>query len=390
MIKKAGVDAVCIGEGEGAILDLADKMGKGRSINRIKNLWIKKGKKVIKNPVRPLVEDLDALPFLDREIMYESSPEMRAYKSKSFMAGRGCPFQCTYCFNHQYNRLYRKKGQICRERSVDNLIAEILAVKKKYPFEFATIPDDTFLLRGKEWLGEFAKKMSKTKIKFWCTVRANLVDEEVIRLLKKAGCHAVWFGVECGNEKVRNNILKRHMTDEQILETSRLLRKYKIIFTRQNLIALPVEKPLAVDLETLDLNIKCQPNFAWSSILYPYPKTDINDYAIKNHFFKKRSWDKMAKTNKIKSELTFVDANEKRKSERLHKLFGIIVEFPFLRRWVNTLISLPLDRLYQFIFFAWYGYCMRIRMESWQKTPTDLWRLIRSLFSYLKEINKQT
>lgn len=389
MIQKAGVDAVCLGEGEGAILDLAERMGKGRSIDKIKNLWIKKGRKIIKNPLRSLIEDLDRLPFLDREIMYENSPEIREYKSKSFMSGRGCPYQCTYCFNHQYNRLYQSKGQIVRFRSVDNFIAEILGVKKKYPFEFAMIMDDTFLLKSKAWLKEFAQKMKKTKIKFWCSIRANLVDEEVIHLLKKAGCYAVWFGLECGNERIRNGLLKRFMSDEQILRTSRLLKKYKIVFTSQNLIALPVEHPLEVDLQTLDLNIKCQPDFAWSSILYPYPGTDIGNYAMRKGFFSKKNWDKVAVTNKIGSELTFPDSSEKRKSERLHKLFGIIAEFPFLRRFIDILISLPLDKLYQFIFFAWYGYCMRIRMESWKKTPKDFLRLVKALIGYLKNINKE-
>lgn len=390
MINKSGVDAVCIGEGEGAIIDLLERLKKGKSIDKIKNLWVKKGNKIIKNPPRPLIGNLDSLPFPDREILYESSPEIKEYKSKVFFSGRGCPYQCTYCFNHKYNEIYKNKGKIIRFRSVDNFIAEILEVKRKYPFQFAMIEDDTFLLKPKEWLEDFAVKMKKTKIRFWCNVRANLINKEVVRLLKKAGCYAVWFGIECGNEKIRNELLKRLMTNEQIFKTCKLLKKYSIIFTSQNLIALPIKHPLKIDLQTLDLNIKCHPNFAWSSILYPYPGTSIGNYAIKNGYFKKKNWDQITVTNKMTSELVFPDPKEKKKTERLHKIFGIVVEFPFLRRFVDVLISLPLDRFYQFIFFSWYGYCMRIRMESWKKTPSDFLRLTKSLFNYLRNINKQS
>lgn len=390
MIKKPGVDAICIGEGEGAIVDLAEKLDQKKPVERIKNLWIKRGNKIIKNPLRPLIENLDSLPFPDREILYEASPELKGYKSKLFFSGRGCPYQCTYCFNHSYNALYKNKGRVVRFRSVDNFIAEILAVKNKYPLEFAMIEDDTFLLKPKEWLEEFARKMRKTKVRFWCNLRADLINESVVKLLKKAGCHAIWFGLECGDEKVRQKILKRFMTNKQIIEACQLLKKHKITFSSQNLIALPVAHPLKTDLQTLDLNILCQPNFAWSSILYPYPRTAIGDYAVKNKYFFKKNWDNVAMTNKTISELTFNNLQEKKQVERLHKLFGLVVEFPFLRKFVSVLIRLPLDKLYLFIFFAWYGYCLRIKMEGWKKSPQELLSLFSALLDYLKNINRQT
>lgn len=91
-IYKNGVDAVCLGEGEGAILELVENLAKKKSINKIRNLWIKDGNQIIKNPIRPLVENLDILPFPDREIIYNSSPEFKKYKSKFFFSGRGCPY----------------------------------------------------------------------------------------------------------------------------------------------------------------------------------------------------------------------------------------------------------------------------------------------------------
>lgn len=389
MIHKEGVDSVCLGEGEGAMLELLKNLEKKKSINCIKNLWIKKGNKIFKNPLGPLIENLDNLPFPDREIIYECSPEFKNYPSRFFFSARGCPYQCTYCFNHKYNEIYQKNGTIVRFRSVDNFIAEILTVKEKYPFKFAFIDDDTFLLKPQKWLEEFAIKMKKTKILFSCNVRVNLINEKIVKLLKKAGCYSAWFGIECGNEEVRNNLLKRNITQEQIIRTCKLFKKYSIKYATQNLIALPVNNPLKIDLETLDLNIKCRPNFAWSSILYPYPGTQIYDFATKNGYFKKRGWDEIAVTNKVVSELTFINPFEKKKVERLHKIFGIVVEFPFLRPFVNFLISLPLDMPYKIIFFCWYGYCRVFRLESWGKNPYSLFLLTRALLNYVKNINNR-
>jgi len=103
MISRDGVDSVCIGEGEYALLELADKLKHKEEINDIRNMWIKRDKRIFKNTLRDLIADFDKLPFADREIMYEGNPGMRHYKTKLFFSGRGCPYGCSYCFNHRYN-----------------------------------------------------------------------------------------------------------------------------------------------------------------------------------------------------------------------------------------------------------------------------------------------
>ena len=102
MIEKEGVDAVCIGEGEYAMLELMNRLEQGKPADDIQNFWIKSNGTTKKNMVRPLIEDLDELPFLDRELMYEGDKDLKLSRNKGFFAGRGCPYRCTYCFNHTH------------------------------------------------------------------------------------------------------------------------------------------------------------------------------------------------------------------------------------------------------------------------------------------------
>ncbi len=96
--------------------------------------------------MRPYVEDLDSLPFPDRALVYERDPIAARGKIKHFLTGRGCPYNCTYCFNHALSEIYRGKGQRFRQRSVDNVIEEVRWVRDHYPLEFVVFVDDTFVL----------------------------------------------------------------------------------------------------------------------------------------------------------------------------------------------------------------------------------------------------
>lgn len=388
MIEKEGVDAVCIGEGEYAVLEIIYGLEEREYIDNIQNFWIKINGEIIKNPVRPLIENLDELPFPDREFMYENDNNLRNHKNKMFFAGRGCPYRCTYCFNHQYNLIYRDKGEILRRRSVDNLIEEIVKVKEKYPLEFVHFGDDIFYLDDIQWLKEFSEKyQSKVGLPFMCHFRANLVEENIISLLKKAGCYSGWIGVECGDEEVSNVILKRGLSNSKIIRACQILKKYGIKYGTQNMLGYPVENSLEVDLKTLDLNFKCQPDFSWSSILFPYPKTDIWNYSLEKGYFN-GNFDHAPETNKSVSVLNFHNMKEKKAIERLHKLFGIIVEFKLLRPLVGLLIRLPLTKLYFLLFYLWYGYCLRFRLEKTRKRPSDLLALIKTFFLYLTNLDR--
>ncbi|HRV82723.1 MAG TPA: cobalamin-dependent protein, partial [Planctomycetota bacterium] len=162
-VKDPDIDAVCVGEGEGAIVDLLNALEKGEDWRTIENLvWCEDGETLHKNPLRPLVRDLDALGFPDRSVIYEANDIYRDSPRKVIVSQRGCPMMCTFCFHHAWKeKVYKaKNSEYVRKRSVDHVIAEALDIKSKYPLDFVHFVDDIFNISGK-WLTEFCERWPK-------------------------------------------------------------------------------------------------------------------------------------------------------------------------------------------------------------------------------------
>ena len=389
MIEKDKVDAVCRGEGEIYFLELIEKIEKKQDHYDIKNFWFKKEDgSIVKNPLGRLVDKLDETPQPDRSLMYEADKALRARGTKLFMATRGCPYQCTYCFNHAYNALTKGKGDMIRSRSVDSMISEIKEVKDKYFMDRVNIDDDIFLLKPKGWLEEFAEKYPKViGLPLFVNVRPETVTEHTGALLKKMNCTHVAMGIECGNNEVARKVLKRNTTNQRIVESVKILKKNNVKVMTQNLIGLPVEDPTSVDYDTLDFNIKLRPYFAWSSILYPYPGTEIGTLAKRIGYFD-GDFEKTSISNKTGSNLKFTNKMEKRKIDNFHKLFSIIVQFPFLRPYTNFLISLPLQYVYTWIYFAFYGYKYLVQ-SSFKGILLTFGHYLKFYLKYVSRIEKK-
>jgi radical SAM superfamily enzyme YgiQ (UPF0313 family) len=390
MIEKPSVDAICRGEGDIYFLRLIERIEEGKDFYNTPNFWFKRPDgHIVRNEMGLLAENLDQLPFPDRRLIYDADPALRSRGVKMFMSMRGCPYQCAYCFNHVYNDMTEGKGRILRYRSVDSLIAEIKDVKEHYFLDRVFIDDDTFLLKPKGWLEEFAEKYPKEiGVPISCNVRANLVSERIGNLLKQMGCRNAYMGVECANNEIATQVLKRNISNEQIVKACEILHKHNIKILTQNLIGLPVDNPLEVDMETLDFNIKLKPDFGWSSLLYPYPGTELGRLAVHNGMFDS-DFDKIHVSNKTDSALDFGDLKLKRKIVNLHKLFGIIVQFPFLRPLTSFLISLPLTRFYTWVFFAFYGY-KRLRESSMRGIIKTIRHHISFYFKYVTQLEEHT
>ncbi|MBU0530805.1 MAG: B12-binding domain-containing radical SAM protein [Nanoarchaeota archaeon] len=386
MIKNKGVDVICIGEAEEAFEDVLSNLEKGKSITKIKNLWVKdKRGKITNNPVRPLNKNLDSIPFPDRDLIYNYDKSLAEDGEKRIISGRGCPFRCTYCFNKQMGEIYGSSWGMVRKRSVDNIIEEILEIKKKYPLEFVKFSDDTFIMCSIEWIKELAEKFpKKIGVPFFCNVRANLVSSEVVGYLKKAGCMSVFLAIEAANDEVRNGIMKRNMSKKQINETCRLLRDAGIKYGFYNILGLPVENQLEIDMETLRYNIALRPAMAWSSLLVPYPRTELGEYCVRHGYFD-GDYDKIRANNKIESCLKFKSKKEKRMVENLQKLFGITVEFPFLMPLTKQLIKIPPNKLFMYILMGWYGYALKVRMSSVKITPSRLVKWVSVLRKHTRD-----
>ena len=389
MINKNYVDAICRGEGETYFLEIVKKLEKGEDFYDTKNFWFKKKDgSIVKNGMGTLVESLDAAPPPDRSLMYQADNALRARGTKLFMATRGCPYQCTYCFNHAYNALTKGTGEMIRSRSVDSIINEIKEVQKDYFMDRVNIDDDIFLLKPKGWLEEFAEKYPKEiGLPLYCNIRPELVNEKTGYLLKKIGCQRAAMGIECGNNEVARKVLKRNTTNDKIVDAVRILKKNDVKVKLQNIIGLPIANPLKVDYETLDFNIMLKPHVAGCSILYPYPGTEVSHLAKEMGLFDGKH-EKVQISNKTSSNMQFGSKLEQRRINNFHKLFSIIVEFPFLRPYTNFLIKLPLSGLYTWLYFAFYGY-KYIVQSSIKGIAKNIIHYLIFYFKYVSRVEKK-
>jgi len=240
-IKYSGI--VMVGEGEEAIIDLVKAIEKKKPLDKIKNLWIRKKEKsgidkIIKNPVRNLLDNIDSLPFPDYEIESHYILEkgrIRQFDERDlagaifFLTGRGCPYRCDYCSNSLFNRLYEgKRKKIIRWHSPEYIIECILYLKKKFnSLKYFDIRDDTFSFRTLEDIKKFCSLYKeKVRMRFKCLADPKTVTEEKIKLLVDAGCTDIIVGIQ-GGERTNAEVYHRMQTDEDILRTARIINKYK-------------------------------------------------------------------------------------------------------------------------------------------------------------------
>jgi len=133
------LNAICIGEGEYPMLELAQALEEGKGPTRILNLWIRHNVRLIQNPTRPFIQDLDSLPFVDRELGdHQKVIDNWGLSQIRIMAGRGCPFNCTFYSNHRIRKL--QSGRYVRFRSVDHIIREIKMLQKNIASAKSSLP----------------------------------------------------------------------------------------------------------------------------------------------------------------------------------------------------------------------------------------------------------
>lgn len=360
MIEEEGVDGICIGEGEGAMVDLANALADGGLRPDIPNWHFKLNGEIVRNPVRPAIADLDALPLPDRDLVYTRDELARRNKIKHFITSRGCPYNCTYCFNHALFDIYGSKAKRFRQRSVDNVISEVQEVRARYPLEFVVFVDDTFVI-SRAWLEEFAQKFPKeVGLPFFCNTRANLVTREQAELLKAAGCFSVSMGVEAGNDRVRNELLKRGMSREHIVNAAHLFHEVGLHFTTTNIIGLPTTS-IEDDLETLDLNIECRPDYAHVFIFQPYPRTQLGEFARERDLMI-GTFDDIGELAWDTSVLNF-PPDHLRQLQNLQRFFALVVNWPWLRPYVRRIIKWRPNRLFWLINKLWKGYVIKKRIH---------------------------
>ncbi len=368
VVMHEALDVVCRGEGDEAVAELMDAVEAGeRNFGGIENLAFKKDGEFHAEPLRPLA-DLDELPFPDREISYEYS-FIRDDPNTHFLAGRGCPYSCSFCFNRKYRELCRGLGPAVRMRSPDNLVEEIEHVNRRWGIRTVYFQDDTFIF-NREWLFSFLERYSsKLGLPFYCTVRADLVSPEVARALKAAGCYRVSFGLESGVERIRRELLNKDITDEDVRETARILRDAGLQFQTTNMMGLPGET-LEDAVETLRLNIETGADVAWTSLYQPYPGTELGEYALREGYVDRLPDDERIADAHTGSLLRQPDIE---KIERLQKFAYVAVKFTKSLPLILSLINRDHPSVYYYVHRVSYllFYFKRLTKMSWKRVARE-------------------
>ncbi len=275
VLEDKNIDMVCVGEGESALLEICDKLGKGKPLNDIEKIWRK-----------PLISNLDDLPFPDREVYDYSRLNLEKQGIGTFMFSRGCPYQCSFCCEATLRKLYQSNQKYFRFRSPQSAIEELKHVIKKYPFIKFIRFDDDLLFARKDWVREFIELYrQEIALPFSADMRINLVDEELLTLLKQGGIHLLRFGVESGNDFILKQVLNKNITVEQIKNVFALCQKKGIKTQAYNMVGAPYESAKEI-LQTIKLNAQIKPDISVVSIFYPYKGTKLYNVCLEKGFLK--------------------------------------------------------------------------------------------------------
>jgi len=342
-----GIDAICRGEGEFALVELLDAIDRDEPFTGIANLWLKKDGVVFKNDLRPLAEPLDNIPLIDWSC-YRGTVVQRSAPIAFLI--RGCPYDCSYCFNEATRDLFKGRGSYVRWFSVGRSIQEIQRALDFFDPSPVLFTSDTFGVNI-PWMEElFARYQQITPLPFVLLLRPELAKKEVIDVIKKYRCHSVAIGVESGSERVRREALNRHYSNELLLEVARNLHAAGIPFRTFSMMGLPTETEDEL-WETIDMNIRMQADFPRAAIFMPIPGAKLTQMAIDSGYLDPAfSYDDIPKSVFVSSVLKKI--NKDRLKNTLY-FFQTIVIFPKSRKILKWLIQRTKPNvLYLVWFFA--------------------------------------
>lgn len=282
-------DFVCVGEGEYVMLDVIEALTKNEDISQIANIASKKNGTFIQQPLRPIIEDLNSLPYFDydmddhhvldqntdkiialntellRKYLTKQAPSMgRAALFYQTIASRGCPHNCSYCCWHALKKIYDIKKNI-RRRSVDHIIGELEIILDRMPwFKEITFSDDSFLDAPVREIEHFAERYIEVagKRPFQCLAEPRTITRERMEPLVKAGLANIQIGIQSGSERIKEMYRRTH-SNQRIIEMAELLNTY-IPRIRPPIYDFILDNPwetIQDKYETLQLLLKMPPPF---------------------------------------------------------------------------------------------------------------------------------
>lgn len=348
LIEHPDVDAVCLGEGEQPLLKLCQAIDSKSSIASIDSLWVKLDGCIHKSPVST-PQPIDSLPYLDWTI-YESYSFFRHSNVIRLRLGRGCPFRCSFCTNSYLRRYYGGHKRYLTKMSPERAVAEIeFHVAHRSPRHiFFT---DEVLWVENEWLRKFMQLYKeKVGLPFTANFRFGSIEEDDVRLMAEAGAERLIVATETGDENQRKTLLCKHVSNKQIFKVCGLMRKYGIKFVVSAFFGLPGDS-VEGHLRQLDFYREIKPTYVWTTFFQPYPGTPLaDDPSVLASLPKHKEFSATLHHD------MYLDLPERKRLERLKKIYYLLVAFPGLEKFAIKLLDIVPGFIFDILFFVHFSY----------------------------------
>jgi len=280
------LNAVCIGEGEHALLELVTARERGDDVSGIANLWVRTPAGIVRNGTRPLIADLDSLPLVDRDLFARDLTAKGVGLTQigypnSIRISRGCPFGCTFCSNRDLSQ--KQAGTYLRFRSLEHVLREIESVVQRYAPREMYFEDDTFTLVS-SFIDDFCREYQQRvglPFEFFCRIGEDSV--EVLGKLHAAGGRRVSFGIESGNEELRRDVLHKNFTNQQVHDVFHAAHEMGLHAEAFVMAGLPGETPEMLR-DTVKLLRDVQPDLYSVSIYFPFKGTELYRQCIEKGY----------------------------------------------------------------------------------------------------------
>ena len=273
-LKHEFVDAVCTGEGEYTLKEVAERVERGKTLEGIKGLIYKEDGKIIDNGKREPVQDLDSLPFPAYDLMPLDRYTVLGHRMEHFpmISSRGCPFGCRYCSSSLF------MGRKFRARSAENVVDEVEWLVNEFKAQYIAFSDDTFTLNRKR-VEEICREIVNRGIdvEWSCSSRVDTINRSILEKMKRAGCSAIYYGVESASPAILR-YYKKKINLDMVEKAVKLTKKFGIMTICSFIIGSPYETKEDMKA-TLRFALKLDPDYAQFSILTPYPGTEIYEEA---------------------------------------------------------------------------------------------------------------
>lgn len=348
IIEQPWVDFAAQGEADILMPSLCDALEGKSKLEEIDGLLYKTDGEIKRNPLKRLIDPLDALPLPDRSPYYKYKA-LKLLSTKRFLTGRGCPNSCKFCYNEKMRRLTHGLGRYTRKKSPQRFIEEIRLAEKLSSFKLIHFSDDVFFINH-EWLEDFLKLYRREVHKpFVCNQTGNLVDTKIAAALAEAGCIGVGIGLETGNERLRMDILGKRITNEQYLAAAEAFHDVGIKVFTYNMMALPGESIKQV-LETLHFNDEMGSDYVQMLITTPFKGLPLTDWGLENGYLDSEyDMDEFVADTIPIMKQTFFKCERPDAMLNFRDLFPIFYDLSFSPETINRIIGIKPNPVFRFL-----------------------------------------